>query len=135
MPAKPLDPRQLKDAQRLNAAFKHWQAQRRANGQGASQRYAAELMGFGQSALSQYLTGKIPLNGEALAKFARLFGVAPESISPEIVSEQRALSVTLGESEGRSSQSRGVAAGMPKVPSELLERALAMGELTGRTAE
>ncbi|WP_225784483.1 S24 family peptidase [Xenophilus sp. Marseille-Q4582] len=75
MPAKPLTERQLADAAELKSLFRHWQAARRIQGAESSQEWAAEQMGFGQSALNQYLNGKIPLNPEAASKFAQLLGV------------------------------------------------------------
>ena len=90
MPAKSLSPDQLQDAARLKIAFKQWQAARKAVGLVASQdAVAGELFGFGQSALSQYLNGTIPLNADALAKFASVLNILPGAISPSIDREQR----------------------------------------------
>jgi transcriptional regulator with XRE-family HTH domain len=135
MPAKPLSSRQLKDARRLKEAFRRWCAQRRAGGEGASQRHAAGLMGFGQSAMSQYLSGRIPLNAQALAKFAELLGVAPESISPHIVREQRALSQNLAEPPVALNLPVPAGVRTAGFPRELLERAGAVAEIAGRTVE
>lgn len=90
MPAKPLTPEQKEDAERLRSAFKTWQRQRRDFKKEASQEYVADQIGFGQSALSQYLTGKIPLNGPVLAKLAELLGVKPEEISPSVAAQETA---------------------------------------------
>lgn len=84
MPALPLTPSQLKDAERLNALFKDWQARRRDQGLAGSQEAAAALLGFGQSALSQYLKGRIPLNVQALVKFASFLQCQPSDISADL---------------------------------------------------
>lgn len=90
MPAKDLSPEQLKDAERLKAAFKLWQAARRSRGEPSTQDEVAEtLFGFGQSALSQYLNGTIPLNFVALTKFSKTLGVPAATLSPTLVAEAR----------------------------------------------
>ena len=88
MPAKELNEEQLRDAARLKAAFDAWQKRRRDAGEDWSQEAAAELLGFGQSALAQYLNGKIPLNGDALRKFCALLGSAPREISPSLTAAE-----------------------------------------------
>jgi hypothetical protein len=85
VPAKELTPEQKADAKRLKAAFKAWQAYRKAQGLEYAQEVVTDGLGFGQSALSQYLNGHIPLNGETLRKLCTLIGVNPGSISPSIV--------------------------------------------------
>jgi SOS-response transcriptional repressor LexA len=47
------------------------------------------MFGFGQSALSQYLTGAIPLNLNVLLQFASVMGCPPEAISPNLAAEIR----------------------------------------------
>ncbi|WP_416406497.1 LexA family transcriptional regulator [Paracidovorax citrulli] len=84
MPAQPLSPEQQEDARRLKQAFRVWQVQRRAEGVESSQEWAADQLGFGQSALSQYLNGKIPLNADAASKLAQLFGIPVRDFSPSI---------------------------------------------------
>jgi len=88
MPAKPLTPEQQKDATRLKQSFRLWQVKRRERHEPSSQEEVAERLGFGQSALNQYLNGKIPLNGEVLAKFSELLGVDPSDISPAIAANE-----------------------------------------------
>lgn len=88
MPAKPLTPEQMADAKRLQAAFKAFQVRRRSDGEKSTQEELAELFGFGQSALSQYLTGKIPLNAEALLAFCGVMGLKPADISPSITARE-----------------------------------------------
>lgn len=75
MPAQPLSIEQLADASRLKALFQNWQRAQREAGRPSSQEVAAEQLGFGQSALAQYLNGKIPLNLDAGLKFAKLLDV------------------------------------------------------------
>jgi transcriptional regulator with XRE-family HTH domain len=87
MAAKELSPEQKAEADRLKARFKAWQRQLKADGESASQLDLAEQFGFGQSALSQYLNGTIPLNLRAVLKFAEKLGCAPEEISPIVVEE------------------------------------------------
>lgn len=92
MPAKPLTEEQKADAGRLKQLFIAWQANRRRTGAEWSQEYAGEQLGFGQSALSQYLNGKIPLNPEAAASFCKLLGdVRVEQFSPALAREMRGL--------------------------------------------
>lgn len=87
MPAKPLTAEQLADAARLKHLFVEWQHRQKEKGAPSSQESVAERLGFGQSALSQYLRGKIPLNPEAVAKFSDLLGVSQEAISPAMATK------------------------------------------------
>lgn len=91
MPAKPLTPEQHEDASRLRARFKAWQEERKLHNQSSSQMEAAAQLGFGQSALSQYLRGDIPLNINVLPKFTMLLGCKYEEISPALASKINAL--------------------------------------------
>lgn len=91
MPAKPLTAEQKADAERLNAAWTQWQADQRAQGRAVSQESITEAIGIGQSAISQYLTGKIPLNPRRAAMFARLMGRSVGSFSPQLEAEVLAL--------------------------------------------
>lgn len=89
MPAKDLSKEQLEDASRLKAAFKKWQAVRRDRGEPwAQDAIAEELLGFGQSALAQYLNGTIPLNPVALKKFCTVLQLPPAAISPSITERE-----------------------------------------------
>ncbi|KVL59287.1 hypothetical protein WT01_15780 [Burkholderia cepacia] len=78
---------QLEDAKRLHALFKQWQQEQKALRRPASQMEAAAQLGFGQSALSQYLRGEIPLNVRTAMKFARLLDVKIEKFSPDLASQ------------------------------------------------
>lgn len=89
MPAKPLSSEQIADAIRLKAAFKHWQDDQKARGRPHVQDDVAELFDIGQSALSQYLNGRIPINAEALLKFAAVLGLDPAEISPSVVRREQ----------------------------------------------
>lgn len=72
MPANPLTQKQLAEAAALKSLFKKWQGAQHALGHKVSQEQASASLGFGQSALSQYLNGKIPLNIDAAVKIAHL---------------------------------------------------------------
>lgn len=87
MPANPLNSEQLAEAAKLHMLFKKWQARRRDAGLPGSQDAACELLGFGQSSLSQYLNGKIPLNLAAATKFAHLIGGTVAEFSPSLASQ------------------------------------------------
>jgi len=90
MPAKKLSPSQLAEAAALKIRFKAWQAEQRAKGLPASQDAVSEQLGFGQSALNQYLSGGIPLNAVTVGKFSKLLGVPQREISPIVVAEAEA---------------------------------------------
>ena len=49
-----------------------------------TQREAAPLLGISQSALSQYLSGTIPLNTDIIIKFSKFFKVKPEVIDSSL---------------------------------------------------
>ena len=51
---------------------------------GLSQERAAELYGCSQGNISQYLNGKIPLNTDAVYKFAKMLKVNPIEIRPDL---------------------------------------------------
>ncbi|MGE8409534.1 MAG: XRE family transcriptional regulator [Pseudomonas sp.] len=69
------------EAARLKAAYKA----RKAEDRTLTQEKVAEACGWaGQSAVSQYITGKISLNLPALLSLSRVLRVAPESISPRL---------------------------------------------------
>ena len=96
MPALPLTKEQLEDAARLKKRFLDWQKIRRDGGLPASQEAISELLGFNQSAVSQYLNGRIPLNIETAAKFAHLIECQVSDFSPSLAAqiEQFATSTT-----------------------------------------
>lgn len=74
---KPLEPWQVEDAKRLKALF--------VERAGVSQeRFAALHEMGGQAVVWQYLNGKIALNLQAAAKFARGLNCAVEEFSPRL---------------------------------------------------
>lgn len=89
MPAKPLTPEQKADANRLRLRYNEVTNQRRLDGKSWVQDEIAAEIGMGQSALAQYLGGKIPLNGPVLLKFCALLDCLPEDISPAIYEQER----------------------------------------------
>src|SRR5690606_26122039 len=92
----PLSPLQLEDAARLRKIFVAWQAEQKEAGRPSSQLAVAPLFGFGQSALSQYINGKIPLNIEALLKFTEVLGCKPDAISPVLAAEIENITAVAG---------------------------------------
>lgn len=69
------------EAARLKAAYKT----RKAADPSLNQEKVAEACGWaGQSAVSQYMTGKIALNLPALLSLSRVLRFAPESVSPRL---------------------------------------------------
>ncbi|RZI81091.1 MAG: XRE family transcriptional regulator [Rubrivivax sp.] len=89
MPAKPLSPEQKQDAARLKTAFETFQTTLRERGDPFSQESLAEVFQLSQSTMSQYINGSIPLNADALRKFAQVMNVDPLSISPSISAKER----------------------------------------------
>ncbi|MYM65451.1 helix-turn-helix domain-containing protein [Pseudoduganella sp. FT55W] len=71
----------------MKQLFRQWQATRKQSGLPSSQEAAAELLGFGQSAVAQYLNGKIPLNVEAGVKFVELLGVELSAFSTDLAKQ------------------------------------------------
>ncbi len=100
MPAKPLTQQELDDAARLKRIFNEWQQRRKDMGGASSQEYATEALGFNQSALSQYLGGKIPLNIKAAVKFASGLGCTIAQFSPTIAAEIIEAMSYVGEAPG-----------------------------------
>lgn len=72
-----MKPEDVAAAHRLRAAW-----DQRSN-QSLSQEEAGNALGFGQSAVSQYLNAKIPLGLEATIKWAALLGCAASDLRPE----------------------------------------------------
>jgi phage repressor protein C with HTH and peptisase S24 domain len=87
MPALPLSSEQLAEAAQLKYLFQTWQKERRGANLPSSQEAACESLGFGQSALAQYLNGRIPLNVEAGIKLANLLGVSLSDFSPTLAEQ------------------------------------------------
>lgn len=86
MPAKPLTPEQKADAAELMKLFKEKAAEEKAGR--LTQATLADDLGYTtQSAVSQYLNGKVPLNIDASIKFATRFGCRVSDFSPSIQKE------------------------------------------------
>lgn len=110
MPAKPLSADQLEDAQRLKKLFRAWQAARSARGEPFSQDWSSGELKFGQSAMNQYLNGKIPLNADAAIKFAGLIGAEVGDFSPTLAKEMSAMADRLGAATRQEQQEHTVKA-------------------------
>jgi len=83
MPAKPLTPEQKQDAARLAAIFEKRKAE-----DGLTQAVLADTLGYSvQSAVSQYLKAKIPLNVPAAIKFASALRCCVFDFSPSLQAE------------------------------------------------
>ena len=75
---RPLTQEEKEDAQRLRRVY-----DQKARDMGTSQALIAKEFGFANpSAVSQYLCGRIPLNLNAVTKFAHYFDVPLKTISP-----------------------------------------------------
>lgn len=69
------------EAMRLKAIYQD----RKRNDPSITQEKIADLCEWsGQSVVSQYLNGRIPLNLSALIKFANVLGFAPQDVSPRL---------------------------------------------------
>lgn len=73
----PLNPEELELSKRLRMI---WDRKKKALS--LSQEKAAEMYGCTQGNISQYLGGKIPLNTDAIYKFASILEVSPKEIDP-----------------------------------------------------
>ncbi len=82
---RPLTEQENAAANRLQNLYQKAKAEWRECGQKLTQEKIAELFGWsGQTAVSQYLNGNIPLNLRAAGKFADFFSVQISEISPEL---------------------------------------------------
>ncbi|MFM2465168.1 LexA family transcriptional regulator [Paraburkholderia sp. RL17-368-BIF-A] len=98
MNAKSATGDQMSDAGRLQALFHAWQRRQAEQGLPSSQAEAASALGMGQSAVSQYLKGTIPLNFRAASNFARLLGCTIRDISPRIAEQATLLTARVADS-------------------------------------
>lgn len=120
MPALPLTKDQLDDAARLKDRFLQWQKRQREAGLPSSQEAASEQLGFNQSSMSQYLNGKIPLNIDAVTRFAELLSCNAFDLSPAIADQAAKYALITQGAEPKSrpeQQSRKSKASEPR-PSE-----------------
>ena len=111
MPAKPLTPEQKADAERLMAIFKRQS--------GLTQAVLADDLGFStQSAVSQYLNGRVPLNVEVAIKFAERFNCLVSDCSPSIQREIDRISLYSATNEGKASLDFREPSAQPYIPHE-----------------
>jgi len=82
---KPLTPEQEQEADRLKEIYRQRKAEARARGERLTQEDVAELCGWtGQSAVSQYLNGRIALNLDALLKLSKALDFTPSQVSERL---------------------------------------------------
>lgn len=83
---RPLTPEEIAESQRLKAIYEQKKAAAKAAGRSLTQADVADACGWsGQSAFSQYATGKVPLNVEALLKLSKALGFAPGEVSTRLM--------------------------------------------------
>ena len=81
-----LTPEETSESQRLKAIYEQRKAAAKAAGSSLTQADVADACGWsGQSAFSQYATGKVPLNVEALLKLSKTLGFDPSEVSPRLM--------------------------------------------------
>lgn len=84
-PRRTLTDEEKSAADRLKTIYQHKKKLGRSHGKKITHEWLAETMGWQtQSVVSQYMTGKIPLNLEAVCKFATYLDVSVGDISPEL---------------------------------------------------
>ncbi|MEG0635796.1 MAG: helix-turn-helix transcriptional regulator [Pseudomonas sp.] len=82
---RPLTQEEIAESLRLKAIYEQKKAAAKAAGGSLTQADVAEACGWsGQSAFSQYATGKVPLNIEALLKLSKAMGFDPSEVSPRL---------------------------------------------------
>lgn len=85
-----LTPAESDAARRLKEQFRLAKEDAKARGEKLTQEIIAERCGWsGQSAVSQYMNGTIPLNLDAAAQLARALNVPLDRISPELAKKAR----------------------------------------------
>lgn len=109
------------EATRLRQIFSERKQEAKANGERFTQATIAEMCGWsGQSAVSQYMTGRLELNLDALLKLSRAMRFNPNEVSPRLMRHIPALLSDDGYGEGddaRESYSIGfMTPQMPKRP-------------------
>lgn len=84
---RPLTPEEVAESARLKAIYEQRKSAAKAAGRSLTQADVAEACGWsGQSAFSQYATGKVPLNVEALLKLAKALNFDASEVSSRLVS-------------------------------------------------
>ena len=106
---------ELKDAARLKNIYKNRKSELAAAGGKLTQEDLASRCGWsGQSTVSQFMNGLVPLSLEALISLSRELNVSPEQISPELASRHGLIGLA---SQGTSFQNIEAAElGAHKVP-------------------
>lgn len=85
-----LTPTEAADARRLQEVFRQAKEAAAARGEKLTQAVLADRLNWSsQSPVSQYMTGKIPLNLDAAVRFSRALNVPLETISPTLAREAR----------------------------------------------
>ncbi|PTC17478.1 XRE family transcriptional regulator [Pseudomonas baetica] len=84
---RPLTPEEVAESARLKAIYEQRKSAAKAAGRSLTQADVAEACGWsGQSAFSQYATGKVPLNVEALLKLAKALNFDAQDVSSRLMS-------------------------------------------------
>lgn len=84
---RPLTPEEVAESARLKAIYEQRKSAAKAAGRSLTQADVAEACGWsGQSAFSQYATGKVPLNVEALLKLAKALDFDASEVSSRLLS-------------------------------------------------
>lgn len=100
---KPLSEKRMQDAVRLRAIWETVQQEAAVAGRKVTQADVADGCGWKtQAAFNAYLTGRTPLNMQAVGRLAKFLRVLPEDISPEIANEMASAMTPV---EDRQSQS------------------------------
>jgi len=86
---KPLTPEERIEAAILKTIYVKRKAQALKAGKRLTQESIGEACGWSsaQSVVNQYMSGKIPLNIDALLKFAKVLDFAPADVSPRLAAE------------------------------------------------
>ena len=116
MASQSLEDQQMADSERLKRAWTSFKART-----GVSQSDATELLGIQQSAISQYLNGKIKLNLPILLKWSAWMEVPPESISPTLCKH-----LALSSSTSRASNECATGPAIPYLPPNTSPRSQAV---------
>lgn len=95
-PRRELTSEEQAECARLKAVFEKRQKEAKDQGSRLTQESLGNAIGWrsGQSAVNQYLNGKVPLNLEALLKFATELRFAPEEVSPRLAAEIAGVTMT-----------------------------------------
>lgn len=84
---RPLTTEEVAESARLKAIYEQRKSAAKAAGRSLTQADVAEACGWsGQSAFSQYATGKVPLNVEALLKLAKALNFDASEVSSRLLS-------------------------------------------------